>query len=520
MKTVGMGHQLIGLDRCAGKRNFAFLMEQGTGKTWLTMADAERLFQKGLINALLVFAPNGVHTNWVKREIPTHMSIETVCTAWRGTPGTKKAKDAIERLYRTHYEEGKAPMRVFTINIEAINSANGYEAVKRFLIAYKVLAVVDESTRIKNPTAKRSEKAVKLGELAVARRILSGTPLTKAPTDLFMQYQFLKDGILGTDSFRAFNSEFAVLLKPDDPAMIAIMRKLAGKTKGMPQVVAKDECGDPMYRNLEKLANLIAPHSYRVTKKEALPFLPPKVYKVRNFELTPNQRKIYEQVQQEYSYVIERENFTEDVSFEAIAARTKLKQITSGFINIYGDPILLPPEDNPRMLAFQDEIESLMELGDDKQFIIWAMYEQELLQIKKFLDSIGETSDLYYGKTSGSERERIIDEFQGGKIRWFIGHTAAAGIGLTLTAAETALYYSCSPDNEHRMQSEDRCHRIGTVNSVLYIDFIGEDTIDEDIHRNLSMKKRLADTVIDRVGLSPVVYAADNVQKESRQTIH
>jgi SNF2 family DNA or RNA helicase len=492
-----MNHQVVGLEKCDGKRNFAFLMEQGTGKTWLTLADAERCFLLDKIDALLIVAPNGVHTNWVRREIPTHLSAKNITFAWRGTPSSKKAKDAIERMFRTHWTHDDRPLRIFSINVEAINSANGYAIVERFLKAFpRTMMAVDESTRIKNPDAKRSKKVCELGLLAIARRILSGTPLTRAPTDLFMQYNFLKPGLLGTKSFRAFQAEFSVLLTPDSPQMIAIMRKLAGKVRGMPQVVAKDENGIPMFKNLDKLAALIAPHSYRVTKAECLD-LPPKVYKVLNFELTPNQRRVYQQIMEEYSYVLNKDGVDEDVSFEAIAARTKLKQVTSGFINIYGEPQLLPPEDNPRMALFKDTIDMILERDESAQIIVWAMFEQELLQIKAHLDSINVNSALYYGKTSKDERERIIDEFQGGQIQVFIGHAAAAGIGITLTAAETAIYYSCSYDNELRMQSEDRNHRIGTKNTVTYYDLVAEDTLDEDIARSLSVKSELAAIVID-----------------------
>lgn len=498
MKTSAMDHQVVGLQRSDGKRNFAFIMEQGTGKTWLTLADAERCYQLDKINAILVIAPNGVHTNWVKREIPTHLEVESICYAWRGTPSTKKAKDAVEKVYRTLPAGQREPLRVFAINVEAINSANGYEAVKRFLIAFRVMAIVDESTRIKNPQAKRSKKVCELGRIATARRILSGTPLTKSPTDLFMQFNFLKEGLLGTKSYRAFVAEFSVLLDPSHPKMIAIMRKLAGKSRGMPQVVATDEDGIPMFKNLEKLSDLIAPHSYRVRKKDCLD-LPDKVYKRAYFELSPAQRKVYDTLKNEYSYLLERDGtMAEDVSFEAIAARTKLKQVTSGFINIFGEPQLLAPGDNPRMSLFKEIVESILDNDADAQFIVWAIYEQELLQVKAYIDSLGITSALYYGATKKDARDNIIDEFQAGKIQVFIGNASAGGIGITLTKAETAIYYSCSDDNELRLQSEDRNHRIGTTETVVYWDLIGEDTLDEKIALSNAMKTHLADVVIDR----------------------
>ena len=170
-----------------------------------------------------------------------------------------------------------------------------------------------------------------------------------------------------------------------------------------------------------------------------------------------------------------------------------MKQVTSGFINIHGQPQLIDPKSNPRMDAFKNIIEDI-----DGQFIVWAMFEEEINQIMAALADAGIKAASYYGDTSTADRELTIDGFQSGIIQAFVGHAAAAGIGLTLTAARTAIYYSCSFDNELRLQSEDRNHRIGTVTKVLYIDLVAEDTIDEDVVKSLSAKNAVAFTVIDQ----------------------
>lgn len=490
MKTTAMAHQLKGLELSDGKRNFAFLMEQGTGKTWLTLADAERCWKAGKIDALGVIAPNGVHTNWVLREIPTHMDIPIRSYAWNGKPKTKKEVAEYKKFWSD--PEDRSFLRVFTINIEAINTQSGYDEMETFIGSMRVMLIIDESTRIKNPDAKRTEKVIELGRSAIARRILSGTPLTKGPTDLFSQFDFLKPGLLGTMSYRAFVAEYAVLLKADSPQMQAIMRKLAGKVRGIPQVVAEevDAFGNKikLWKNLDKLAEMIKPHSYRVRKEDCLD-LPPKVYQTITFELDAKQRDVYDRLKEDYHY----DNEGDDMKFEAIATRTKMKQVTSGFINVYGEATLIDPKSNPRMSAFKDAIQDI-----DGQFIVWAMFEEEINQIMAALEEADITFCTYYGATSKDDRERAIDNFQAGHIRAFIGHAQAAGIGITLTAARTAIYYSCSFDNELRLQSEDRCHRIGTVSKVLYIDLVAEDTIDEDVVRSLAQKNAIAFEVIDK----------------------
>lgn len=500
MKTEPMGHQVKGLEKSEGKRNFAFLCEQGTGKTWLTLADGERCYIGNKIEAMLILAPKGVHTNWVRREIPTHLEVPFRALVWKGNPTTKKAKAEIEKFYEPWRLETRRPLMVFTINIDAINHAAGYAACERFLTQFKTMMVIDESTRIKNVKAQRTKKAIKLGEMAIARRILSGTPMPKAPSDLFSQFSFLKKGLVGTSSYSAFMNEFAVLLDAQDPEMQAIMRNLAGKVHGIPQVVKKDVFGRPMFRNLEKLSRLIDPHSFRVKKEDCLD-LPSKIYKPVYFELSVKQRDVYAKLELDYEYSHEDSDMgvQEDMSFASIAARTKMKQVTSGFINIYGDPVLLPPEDNPRMNAFQEVLDSMEDTMDsEQQFIVWAMYDEEIKHVCEELEKRGILWRKYTGSTTQADREAAIDDFQSGKFQCFVGNPAAAGIGLTLTAATMAIYYSCSYDNELRLQSEDRCHRIGTKKAVTYIDLIAEETLDEDIMRSLSNKTKMAGIVLDK----------------------
>jgi SNF2 family DNA or RNA helicase len=488
MKTRPMSQQLTALARLEGKRNFALLMEMGTGKTWTALADAERCYIGNKIDALLIIAPNGVHTNWIRREIPDHLEVPTVCYEWKGNPTSKKAKADLDKLYKSY--DGAAPLRVFAINIEAVNTKAGHEALEEFLRCFRVMMVVDESTRIKNPKSKRSEKVLELGKLATARRILTGQPLTKSPIDLFNQFEFLKSGLLGTTSYRAFVSEHAVLLDPRSPQMAAIVKKLGPKA-AYAQIVKTDANGNKIWKNLDKLSELIAPHSFRIRKDDCLD-LPPKVYKTVFFDLDPKQRQVYDLMKEDYHYV--DVNNMMDRSFQAIAARTKLKQVTSGFVNIEGEPQLIDAKTNPRMAAFKEIIEDI-----DGQFIVWAMYKEEIRQIVAALEEAGISSVQYHGEVGKEDRVKAIDAFQSGNVQAFVGHAQAGGIGVTLTAASKAIYYSCSFDNELRRQSEDRCHRIGTKKSVLYIDLVAEDTIDEDVVRSLNMKDLVADQVIDGI---------------------
>lgn len=485
MKTKGMAHQLEAVQRMVGRRTYALFMEQGTGKTWTLLADAERLYAKGAIDAVLVFAPNGVHTNWVKREIPTHMEGEIIARHWRSGAGVKHLR-WMEDLFKVRQEGQPVPLRILAMNIDAVITKKGYDFAERFLMATNALMIIDESGRIKNPDAARTKALMKLRHLAKGARIATGTPITRAPTDVFSQMQFLEHGLLGTTSYRAFVAEYADVLPNSHPLMQNMVRR--NPKAAYAQIIAKNPDGSPRWRNLDKLQKLLEPHSFRVLKKDCLD-LPEKIYKTISFELEPEQRRVYEKMEEENR--IELDERTE-LPVSELAALVKLQQITSGFVNLPTGGLKYISEDNPRLKALLDALQDV-----DGKFIVWARFTEEIHAVRDALTAAGYNVVTYFGATSRDDREAAVDGFQNDpNIHCFIGNAQAAGIGLTLTAGETVFYFSNSFDLDHRLQSEDRSHRIGTVNHVVYIDLVAEDTVDEKIARNLQRKQRTAAIVL------------------------
>lgn len=485
MKTEPMKHQLEGRARLReNPRFFALAAEQGTGKTWMLLDDAEHQFETGRIQALLVVAPKGVHTNWVRREIPQHLSVPVVSDHWVSGASARRKKRR-ERLLRL---QDQGALVVFAINIDALNTKDGKAYAERFLHCYETMMVVDESSRIKNPSAGRTKACIDLGKLAKSRRIASGTMLSQGPLDVFSQFEFLapRGKLLGTSSYRAFVAEFAELL-PDNHHLV---RHAASKSRGgfAPQLVRTDEAtGQPIYRNLDKLQNLMAPYTFRVLKKDCLD-LPDKIYKTVYYELEPGQRKVYDIAAEELRY--ERDNGDID-KYTALTKCTKLQQIASGWIKT--DAGLEPvSKGNPRLALLKEVLEDV-----DGQFIVWAVYRHEIEQIAEALAAAGISCVQYHGGVGDSDREAAVDAFQAGEARAFLGNAQAGGIGLTLTAASTAIYYSNGFSLEIRLQSEDRCHRIGTKKSVLYIDLAAVDTIDERVAAALQAKANVASAVLD-----------------------
>lgn len=489
MKTKPMQHQKEALRRSEGRTGFAYFMEQGTGKTWTALADAERAYAAGKIDAVFVLAPKGVHTNWIRREIPTHFSVPAIARAWTKTGG-QKTKKHLEELFRPRGEGEPVPLRVLSMNFDALNTKDGFDMAQRFLMATKPLVIVDESSRIKNPTAARTKKLMELRKFSAMRRILTGTPVTNSPPDVFAQMEFLEPGILGTTSYRAFVAEYSELLD-ESSAMFRKMVEMNPRV-AKAQIIARDEDGRPKYKNLDKLRGKLEPHSFRVLKRDCLD-LPEKIYSTHYFELEPKQRAAYDLMQQECRVEIVP---GEVVPVHKLAAIVKLQQITSGYIvpppsvGEGFEPIFVT-DGNPRLEAFADLMEDI-----EGSVIVWAKFRPELDAICKRLQEMKVPFVRYDGSVATHDRESAVDDFQAGRARVFVGQAQAGGIGLTLTRAETSIYYSQDYNLETRLQSEDRNHRIGTKNNVRYIDLAAVDTIDEDIAKVLQSKSSTAKEIL------------------------
>lgn len=483
MKTDGMKHQLEAVQRMVGRKTYALFMEQGTGKTWTLLADAERLYAKGTIDTVLVVAPNGVHTNWINREIPMHMEGNIVARAWRSGAGVRHTR-SLEDLFKVREEGQSVPLRFLAVNIDALVTKKGYDFCERFLLSGNAWIILDESSRIKNPDAARTKALMRLRRHAKGARIASGTPVTNSPVDVFAQMEFLESGLLGTTSYRAFVAEYADVLPAHHPMIVNMT--IRNPRAAYAQIVARNPDGSPRWRNLDKLQKLLEPHSFRVLKKNCLD-LPDKIYKTITFEMNYEQQRAYDKMQDELRIDL-GDNVELPVS--ELAALIKLQQITSGFVNTPLG-IRYVSEDNPRLKAFMDAVEDV-----DGKFIVWARFREELEAISDALGDAGITHVQYHGGVNREDRETAVDGFQNGDVRVFVGQPQSGGIGLTLTAAETVFYFSNDFNLETRLQSEDRAHRIGTRKNVVYIDIAAENTIDENITQNLQRKKRTAAVVL------------------------
>ena len=465
-KNQPFTHQLAYLQRFWKIDHGALFAEMGTGKSFMLINNIAMLYDRGLIDAALVVAPKGVYRNWSSVEIPKHMPAHTPykMASWSSTPRKAEQEQMSDMLAAAD------DLRILVMNVEAFSTEKGVSFARTFLrITRSCFMAVDESTTIKTPTAKRTKQIIKVGREARYRRIATGSPVTKSPLDLYAQCEFLDPSCLGIPSYYAFQNRYAVQIE----------RRLATHT--FKQIVG--------YRNLDELKEKLDQFSFRVTKEECLD-LPDKVYSRRDVELTPDQKKYYDQMK------LMALSMFEDGSLmstnNALTQLMRLHQICCGHIKLDDGR----QEDIPSNRI--EELKAVLAESSGK-VIIWANYRRDIENIKLALQKeYGMTSvATYFGDTEAEERQTIVEQFQdlNNELRFFVGNPRTGGYGLTLTAT-LVVYYSNSFDLEIRLQSEDRAHRIGQTSKVTYVDLITRDTVDEYIVKALRNKINIASKVL------------------------
>lgn len=487
-KTTPFAHQLKCLIEHGCAETFALLAEMGTGKSWIIINNAAILWYEGECDAILIFAPNGVQTNWTRLEIPRHMPdiVRYSMASW-STSNSKKERQAVEDILAS---SPTGILRILTMNWEALTTPRGRATAEAFAKSARSLMIVcDESDEIKNPKAQRTKALMRLRHYSRWRRILTGTPIDGTPFSAFSQYMFLDERILGTTSYTAFKAEYAEMLQAGNPLLNAIMKK--GNLRFTPQIVATGPGGRPKYRNLDRLRELIAPYTFRVLKSECLD-LPDKVYTTVYFDLTKEQQAIYTKAEEEL-----RLSFNdEDTPFNRLNIASKLSQITSGY---YIHPMSTEPVriegGTPKMDLLVERVKAIIDA--DGKVIVWARYTIEIEDITLALRKAGILTVNYYGETKKNERVRAIESFERGSAQAFVGNQQAGGTGITLVAASVVIYFSNNFRLRDRLQSEDRAHRIGQTQTVTYLNIVAKDTIDEAVVKALMNKKNVADLIVD-----------------------
>jgi len=466
-KTKPYGHQLDALEASWNKEVFAYFMEMGTGKSKVLLDNAAILYDKGDINALLLIAPKGVYKNWYDSEIPTHLPdhVDTNIVLWKTSDKSKKQ----QLLLNTLFKPG-SHLNILIMNVESFSSGNGSDFAYKFLASHpKSMVAIDEATTIKTPTSNRTKNILSLSKHCKYRRILTGSPVTKSPLDLYSQCQFLDPWLLDQQSYYTFKARYS------------ICKKIQVNGRQVEIVVG--------YRNLGELSEKIKSFSKRILKEDCLD-LPEKSYVKHYVELTKEQQKVYQQMKKEAIAFLDGKMQS---SATVMTQLMRLHQITCGhFTSDDGTIKDLPCQ---RLNELMDIIEKI-----EGKTIIWSHYTHDVKRIIKEIKRVyGDDSVVdYYGQTDTDSRSKNIKKFQtDDKCRFFVGTTHTGGYGITLTAGSNMIYFSNGYDLEKRQQSEARIDRIGQTKKMTYIDIMTQDTVDERIVKALRNKVNIANTIMD-----------------------
>jgi hypothetical protein len=479
-------HQLQCNVLARGKVAFGYFMEQGTGKTKALLDDAADIFlnggDNGKIDTLIIIAPNGVHAQWVNEQVPEHLSPSV---PWAGgyTVANPTPAEALRLSKAKLFRQG---LRIIAIHIDMLSHKSGEEMLQELLLSSKAMLVVDESSRIKDGTSKRTQNLLNLGKLAKYRRILTGTPISQGVEDLYTQFFFLDKNILGYDSFYAFRNHFCRLQqievgKPD----------AKGKKRRFSKIVG--------YINEDELKRKIDSYSFRVLKSECLD-LPEKNFIRQEVLLTPEQKELYAKMKKEFFVDLEAGLLTARM---AVTRLIRLQQIISGFVwkHPKKDPEtgrIIEPE------VYQEfptnRVDRAIDIIQEAQgkVIVWVKFQGDWRILTKALNAAKIGWVDYVGTTPQQDRQGNIDRFRNDpNVKVFISSPKSGGTGLNLTVASEVIWFSRDFSLEAELQANDRCHRIGQHNVVNYHYLIAPKTVDDRIDAVLKAKKSIAENIID-----------------------
>jgi SNF2 family DNA or RNA helicase len=461
-KSKPFAHQLKALEMSWDKKVFAYFMEMGTGKSKVLLDNIAMLYDKGKINGALIIAPKGVYKTWHDEQIPDHLPehIEKKIGLWQSNPDAKDMKQLFESSHDLH---------ILIMNVEAFSTKKGKTFAAKFLSCHQSMMAIDESTTIKNPTAIRSKTIVDLGKHVAFKRILTGSPVTKSPLDLYNQCFFLDPWLLNQQSYYAFRTRYA------------ICKKINVNGRQI-EIVAG-------YRNLGELSEQLKPFSFRCLKDDCLD-LPEKTYMKRVIQLTEEQQKVYDQMKK---LALAELNGKLTTTVNAITQIMRLHQITCGHFK---------SDDGSTQTLKSNRLDQLLDVLSEMEgkAVIWAHYRYDIeVIVEAIKKEYGDKSVVtYFGDTSTDDRQKAIKSIQdpNSPVRFIVGTPQTGGYGITLTGASTMIYYSNGYDLEKRQQSEARIDRIGQMKNMTYVDIIAEKTIDEKIVAALRNKVNIASQIM------------------------
>lgn len=541
-KTKPYEHQKRAYDFAHDKESFAWFMEMGTGKTKTAIDTAANWYKEGIIDAVLVIAPNGVHTQWGKEQVPLHCSVDFTSVIFK-SGGNKTLQNALHSIIY----DVEPKLKFLMVNVEAFSYPTYLSLFQTFIKNWRTFVIIDEATAIKNPDAKRTmniirglsvckyrgKSVISCVPLSVKRAILTGTPITNSPFDLWAMFEFLKPSYFNRTyySFKAHyglekkvdmwqgavQRSVTMPLKPEEIMEIrlaagddyyAICAKYGLKESDVQYIKEHTDCTVP-YKYLDELKELIAPSAFFVSKDECLD-LEPKIYKRRIILMCEEQQRLYDEL--EKVYITEFKD--QEVSvLNKVVLYTRLSQICGGFLPYEdeetGEKHATSIGKNPKAEALMEELQLC-----DYPCIVVTRFTAEALYLHEEISK--KFSSLNIGLYIGPKKEPkdVLEQFKAGYIHILIANERMISKGHNLQNAHNVFFFSNSYSLEDREQTEDRIHRNGQTEKCVYMDLIMLGSMDMKVYAALKAKKKLLDYFRDTSIEATLNDVTDDMQKE------
>ncbi len=443
-----MAHQAEGVDFLLSRRSGILALEQGLGKTLVAIAAYLRLRTEGGISALVVICPNSLKGNWaaeVRRFAPA-LRVHTFAGPARRRRQALMA--AVADVYLVNYETAR----------------NEITALRALLLRQRSVLVLDESHYVKNWRSLNSVTSRHLAPLTPYRWLLTGTPVTNSPEDIYPQID--------------------IVAHPNPLGSLGSFLARFGSAEAVPERRAA-------------LAAAISPYLIRRTKEECLD-LPDKTFVDMRIDLPPWQRHLYDEMRDQFMCEVQTMSREQFRCF-APTALTRLLRLSQ----LASNPSLVFPSETrtPGKLLELDWILDELVAANGRKVILWSYYVRTIEELVRRYDHLGVVA--IYGGVPTEGRQDIVQRFQHDpRVRVFVGNPAAAGSGLTLTAATYAIYETLTWRYDLFAQSQDRNHRIGQRNPVIYLRLLADQTIEDSIVQVLERKKDLARDLVGDDGVA------------------
>jgi SNF2 family DNA or RNA helicase len=519
-------HQLEAVERYKDSSVIPLFLECGLGKTATVLKIVEYKFKRHEINALLVIAPNQVHNQWAKQEIPRWLDVPYDLQIIGGVGGQK-----VTRLFDTDPQM----LQIVCTNVDTFSTKDKWKEIVEWALYNKTFIVLDEATSIKSIKAKRTErilysfnKIAKRGKTIVssvpltpARAVLTGTPVTNGPMDLWSIMEFVQPNFFGRNwySFQSYYSMFTSLNIADrvikvpltEDTWTSIKRILSyneanyvfGISEDTFNTIHNQDHYEGPYKHADELKAKLDTVATFKRLKDCVD-MPEQNYIVKELTMSSELKSCYDQMADEYIALYKEHTMTAQ---NKLTVLIRLQQLSSGFM-------LSKPQDDVSVET-HDHVSDLFGLLDTQdvmpQEVVWIgsnnpkleqLYSdvaeicKPLIIITRFTAEASRIYDELRDKYkvalfTGWKKVGTVQEFQRGEYEIMVANVAVVARGFNLQNANTILFYSNTYSLELRLQAEGRIYRIGQKNTCRYIDYAYKNSIDEKIVAALLMKRNL-----------------------------